>query len=65
MELNREAKAKLRTLKECLNFEDESTAVNELFYQFVLNQDPDRRRVIMQVYQMNVAGDATAHPATS
>jgi hypothetical protein len=53
LELTKEAEAKLKTLAECLNLENESTAVNELFYQFVLNQDPDKRRMIMSVYEMN------------
>lgn len=56
LELSQEATTKLRTLAECLNFENESAVVNELFYQFVLNQDPDRRRMIMAAYQMNVKG---------
>jgi hypothetical protein len=56
LELTKEAEAKLRTLAECLNLEDKSTAVNELFYQFVLNQESDKRRMIMAVYQMNVKG---------
>ena len=62
LELNREAEAKLRALAECLNFNDESAAVNELFYQFVLNQEPDKRRMIMAVYQMNVKNLAGAMP---
>jgi len=53
LELTKEAQAKLRTLAECLN-EDESAVVNELFYQFVLNQEADKRRMIMAAYQMNV-----------
>lgn len=64
LELTKEAEAKLKTLVECLNLENESTVVNELFYQFVLNQDPDRRRMIMSVYQMNVKGatiDSVGH----
>jgi hypothetical protein len=56
LELTKEAEAKLRTLAECLNLENESTVVNELFYQFVLNQESDKRRMIMAVYQMNVKG---------
>lgn len=59
LELTKEAEAKLRTLAECLNFDNESTVVNELFYQFVLNQDPDKRRMIMSVYQMNAKGSTT------
>lgn len=58
LELTIEAEAKLKTLAECLDFENESAAVNELFYQFVLNQEPDKRRMIMAVYQMNVNGAA-------
>lgn len=54
--LAKEAEVKLRTLAECLDFEDESAVVNELFYQFVLNQDPDTRRMIMSAYQLNVKG---------
>lgn len=54
LELTREAKAKLRTLVECLNFEDESAVVNELFYQFILNQEPDKRKMIMSAYQLNI-----------
>jgi hypothetical protein len=56
LELTREAEMKLRTLAECLNFENESAVVDELFYQFVLNQEPDKRRMIISVYQMNVKG---------
>lgn len=54
LELTKEAEIKLRTLAECLNLDNESTVVNELFYQFILNQEPDKRRVIMSVYQLNV-----------
>ena len=57
LELTKEAQAKLKTLAECLN-EDESAVVNELFYQFVLNQEADKRRMIMAAYQMNVKGAA-------
>lgn len=57
LELTKEAQAKLRTLAECLN-EDESAVVNELFYQFVLNQEADKRRMIMAAYQMNIKGTA-------
>ena len=53
LELTAEAKNKLCTLAECLNFENESAVVNELFYQFVLSQEPDKRRMIMAVYQIN------------
>ena len=56
LELTKEAEAKLKTLTVCLNLENESTVVNELFYQFVLNQESDKRRMIMAVYQMNVKG---------
>jgi hypothetical protein len=58
LELTKEAEAKLRTLAECLNLENESAVVNELFYQFILNQEPDKRRMIMSVYQLNVKGTA-------
>jgi hypothetical protein len=54
MQITKEAEAKLKTLVECLNFNDESTAINELFYQFILNQDADKRKMIMAVYQMNI-----------
>ena len=54
IELTKEAEAKLMTLVECLNLDNESTVINELFYKFVLDQDPDKRRMIMAVYQMNV-----------
>jgi hypothetical protein len=53
LQLTKEAEAKLKTLVECLNFNDESAAINELFYQFVLNQDAEKRRMIMAVYQIN------------
>lgn len=56
LELTKEAEAKLKTLAVCLNLENESMVVNELFYQFVLNQESDKRRMIMAVYQMNVRG---------
>jgi hypothetical protein len=52
--LTKEAETKLTTLVECLNLENESTVINELFYKFVLDQEPDKRRMIMAVYQMNV-----------
>jgi hypothetical protein len=54
VELTKEAEAKLKTLVECLNLNDESSAISELFYQFVLDQEPDKRRIIMAAYQMNV-----------
>jgi hypothetical protein len=54
IELTKEAEAKLTTLVECLNLDNESTVINELFYKFVLDQEPDKRRMIMAVYQMNV-----------
>ena len=51
LELTKEAEAKLKTLAVCLDLENESTVVNELFYQFVLNQESDKRRMIMsEVY---------------
>ena len=53
MELSREAESKLRTLVECLGYRDASEAVNELFYQTLLNQDPDRRKMMMAIYQIN------------
>ena len=52
--MSKEAESKLKTLVECLNLENESTAINELFYKFVLDQEPEERRMIMAVYQMNV-----------
>lgn len=55
MSLTQEAQAKLRTLAECLNLADESAAVNELFYQFILGQDTDRRKIILAAYQINMA----------
>jgi hypothetical protein len=54
VELTKEAEAKLKTLVECLNLNDESSVISELFYQFVLDQEPDKRRMIMAAYQMNV-----------
>ena len=54
IELTKEAESKLTTLVECLNLDNESTVINELFYKFVLDQEPDKRRTIMSVYQMNV-----------
>ena len=56
LELTREAEIKLKTLAESLNFENESAVVNDLFYQFVLNQEPEKRKMIMAVYQINVKG---------
>lgn len=58
IELTKEAESKLMTLVECLNLENESTVINELFYKFVLDQEPDKRRTIMAVYQMNVNNTA-------
>ncbi|MGI0039971.1 MAG: hypothetical protein ACREAO_09145 [Nitrososphaera sp.] len=55
LSLTQEAQAKLRTLAECLDLADESAAVNELFYQFVLSQDTGRRKIIMTAYQINTA----------
>jgi hypothetical protein len=46
------------TLVECLNLDNESTVINELFYKFVLDQEPDKRRMIMAAYQMNVKNTA-------
>jgi hypothetical protein len=54
IEITKEAEAKLTTLVECLNLDNESTVINELFYKFVLEQEPDKRRMIMSVYQMNI-----------
>lgn len=62
LQLSPEAEAKLRALAECLNFESESAAVNELFYQLILNQQPDRRRMIMAVYEMNIKGAGGGMP---
>jgi hypothetical protein len=59
IELTKEAQSKLTTLVECLNLDNESTVINELFYKFVLDQEPDRRRMIMAVYQMNVNNNNT------
>jgi hypothetical protein len=60
IELTEEAQSKLTTLVECLNLDNESTIINELFYKFVLDQEPDKRRMIMAVYQMNVNNNNTA-----
>ena len=54
VELTKEAEAKLKTLVECLNSNDESSVINDLFYKFVLDQEPNKRRMIMAAYQMNV-----------
>ena len=48
------------TLVECLNLDNESTVINELFYKFVLDQDPDKRRMIMSVYQMTANNNTSA-----
>jgi hypothetical protein len=58
IELTKEAGTKLMTLVECLNLDNESAVVNELFYKFVLDQEPDKRRMIMAVYQMNIKNTA-------
>jgi hypothetical protein len=58
IELTEEAETKLMTLVECLNLDNESTVINELFYKFVLDQEPDKRRMIMAAYQMNVKNTA-------
>jgi hypothetical protein len=58
IELTKEAETKLITLVECLNLDNESTVINELFYKFVLDQEPDKRRMIMAAYQMNVKDTA-------
>ena len=54
IEITKEAETKLSTLIECLDLDNESTVINELFYKFVLDQEPDKRKMIMAVYQMNV-----------
>jgi hypothetical protein len=59
MELTKEAQSKLTTLVECLNLDNESAVINELFYKFVLEQEPDKRRMIMAVYQMTVNAGAS------
>ena len=61
IELTKEAETKLMTLVECLNLDNESTVINELFYKFVLDQEPDKRRMIMAVYQMNVKTTTGEH----
>jgi hypothetical protein len=60
IELTKEAQSKLMTLVECLNLDNESTVINELFYKFVLDQDPDKRRMIMSVYQMTANNNTSA-----
>jgi hypothetical protein len=59
VELTKEAEAKLKTLVECLNSNDESSVINDLFYKFVLDQEPDKRRMLMAAYQMNVENAAS------
>jgi hypothetical protein len=59
--LSKEAESKLKTLVESLNLENESTVINELFYKFVLDQEPEKRRMIMAVYQMNVNNTISQH----
>ncbi|MFL6324755.1 MAG: hypothetical protein ACJ72C_08315 [Nitrososphaeraceae archaeon] len=61
IELSKEAESKLTTLVECLNLENESTVINELFYKFVLDQEPEKRRMMMAVYQMNVKNAMSQH----
>jgi hypothetical protein len=61
IELSKEAESKLTTLVECLNLENESTVINELFYKFVLDQEPEKRRMMMAVYQMNVKNTMSQH----
>jgi hypothetical protein len=58
IELTKEAETKIMTLVECLNLDNESTVINELFYKFVLDQEPDKRRMIMAAYQINVKNTA-------
>ncbi len=53
MELSKESEGKLRTLVECMGYRDADEAVSELFYQTLLNQDADKRKMIMAVYQIN------------
>ena len=64
IELTKEAQSKLTTLVECLNLDNESAVINELFYKFVLDQEPDKRRMIMAVYQMNVNNNNYNNTAT-
>ena len=59
IEITKEAETKLATLAECLNLDNESIVINELFYKFVLDQEPDKRRMIMAVYEMNVKNTAS------
>ncbi|MBD0360690.1 MAG: hypothetical protein ICV56_08275 [Nitrososphaeraceae archaeon] len=59
IELTKEAQSKLTTLVECLNLDNESAVINELFYKFVLDQDPNKRRMIMSVYQMTANNNTT------
>ena len=54
MELSKDAEGKLRTLVECMGYRDASEAVSELFYQTLLNQDADKRKMMMVVYQINI-----------
>jgi hypothetical protein len=54
VELTKEAEAKVKTLVECLNLNDESSVINELFYQYMLDQETEERRTIMAVYQLNI-----------
>jgi hypothetical protein len=63
IQLTNEAKTKLRTLVECLNWDNESAVINELFYKFVLDQEPDKRRMIMAIYEMNIK-NTTSHIRT-
>lgn len=59
VELTKEAEAKLKTLVECLNLNDESSVINELFYQYMLDQEADERRTIMAVYQLNIKNSSS------
>jgi hypothetical protein len=61
IEITKEAGAKLTTLAECLDLDNESMVINELFYKFVLEQEPDKRRMIMSVYQMNIMNSVREH----
>jgi hypothetical protein len=54
LDLTKEAEAKLKTLAECLNLSNESYVIDELFYQFLLDQQSDKRTTIMMLYKMNL-----------
>ena len=65
IELTKEAQSKLTTLVECLNLDNESTVINDLFYKFVLDLEPDERRMIMTAYQMNVNSNIDINNSTT